>query len=82
MVKVSVDFNKQSGRVKPMHAVNNGPTKRGNALVRYKLPTLQVIFGAIAEFPMPEHTIRHFVQAMAESTPSTFRQFFRILTLM
>ena len=31
MVRVSVDFNKQSGKIKPMHAVNNGPTKKGNA---------------------------------------------------
>lgn len=34
MNKISVDFSKTSGPIKPMHAVNNGPKKAGNDQTR------------------------------------------------
>ena len=30
MSKLHIDFSKEIGRIKPMHAVNNGPLKKGN----------------------------------------------------
>ena len=59
MPEVTIDFTKEIGAIKPMHAVNNGPkqnrTRQGEILMRIPQQT----------FPMPGTMMHLFAAATA-----------------